>query len=241
MIVIYIILIIFSIINVIAFITSLSKKCHEHLKYYEHLQNLPSFNLKQMDGSYINNKKWEVNEQEELFKYLKPTDKILQLGGNIGASCILADKIGCKKNVCVEPNPKVAKFLKDNKKLTNSKFKIIEGVITDSKRNIYMELPNNTNNNQWGIQTGTSGNFKCNKFKLKDIEKDGEFNVLFADCEGCLPEFLKEYKDHKWELIIFEKDNANNVDYSIVETIAKRNNLQKIKDGFITVFKSNYR
>ena len=73
------------------------------------------------------------------------------------------------------------------------------------------------------------------------IEKDGEFNVLFADCEGCLPEFLKEYKDHNWELIIFEKDNANNVDYSIVETIAKRNNLQKIKDGFITVFKSNYR
>ena len=44
------------------------------------------------------------------------TTNILQLGGNIGGSCIYVDKIIKKNNInlCVEPNSKVIKTLIKN-------------------------------------------------------------------------------------------------------------------------------
>ena len=54
---------------------------------------IPKFKLYNLKGKLIKNSKWEFKEQKLLNKYLKPSDNVLQLGGNIGTSCILVDKI----------------------------------------------------------------------------------------------------------------------------------------------------
>jgi FkbM family methyltransferase len=182
--------------------------------------------LKQYSSeSEISNKKWELNEQLGLIRYINSEDYVLQLGGNIGASCITVYKqCNPKRNVCVEPNNKLIPILTENINKHSKGIEIINGIITNSDKPNYLEYGEGPN--LWGGNT-----LKKNKkaqlvknIRLEDLEKEHQpFNVLFADCEGCLPIFLKEYHDHHWDLIIYEPDA--DVNYDIVEKIAKLNNL----------------
>ena len=84
--------------------------------------NMPiKFKLYNMKNELLENTNWEYGEQLLLEKYLNKNDNILQLGGNIGGSCIMADKLLDKNNIniCVEPNKEIINTNK-NKKYTNS-------------------------------------------------------------------------------------------------------------------------
>ena len=113
------------------------KKSLNNLKEFELFNDLKEFEFYDINNKKHKNTNWslEVEEQLALQKYLQKNDYILQLGGNIGLSCIMADKIlNNKKNICVEPHPKVIPILKKNKILNNSKFQIIKGAITKKKK-----------------------------------------------------------------------------------------------------------
>lgn len=76
--------------------------------------NVPSYTLKTANGT-ISNHKWEFSEQKALATVLKDGDRLLQLGGNAGASCITADKVAkLSANVCVEPSTNILPILRDN-------------------------------------------------------------------------------------------------------------------------------
>mgnify|MGYP001374106055 CR=1 FL=1 len=67
-----------------------------------------------MKNEKIKNIDKEFSEQKLLSKYVKKDNNVLQLGGNIGSSCIYVDKIleNDNINICVEPHPKIIEIFK---------------------------------------------------------------------------------------------------------------------------------
>lgn len=183
--------------------------------------------------AYIPNIFWEPEEQYFLNKYLNKNDIVLQLGGNVGTSCIFVDKIVDQKDkqICVEPNLGIIKLLEENKTKNNSKFQIIDGAITN-KTNIY--LNDNGSDDIEFTTTDKSTNIKLKTYRLDSL---GDFNVIFADCEGCLVEFIKEYPEvlTKVNKIIYERDNKD-VSYNYIENLFKENTFIQREKGFVCVW-----
>ena len=175
----------------------------------------------------IKNTDWELNEQKTLLKYVKDGDKILQLGGNIGASCITLDRERTlARNTCVEPNDDIVPILQKNVDTNANNVEVIHGIITNDVKNTYLHKGDGPN--MWGanIIEEKDGGQLVNMVSLDKLEEDKPaFNVLFADCEGCLPKFMKEYHSHEWDAIIYEPDFGDDVDYSIIQDIASINGL----------------
>lgn len=203
---------------------------------YTYDGNNLKFKLYNINGNLIKNEEWEYYEQKLLIKYLKRNDNILQLGGNIGASCIMADKLLNRNslNICVEPNNKVINTLEKNKKYHNSKFKIIYGVISDREG---LKLSNEGEKdefNYWGSKITEGKGQMVKSFRLNNIENINKINVLFADCEGCLESFMDEYEHFlkQLRLVIYEADQTHICNYKKIEKILKKNNFKNIEvDG----------
>ena len=127
--------------------------------------------LVNMEGTLTRSNCWEVPEQQALCQYVRPDDRIFEMGGNIGTSCIAADRLvgGMEgRVVCVEPNNVVAKVLNENRNRTNSKFHIVQGAITkDGPEDCNISLsPCRTNNCQDAyIMPGREGQpIQCHRF-----------------------------------------------------------------------------
>jgi len=192
------------------------------------------FNLYNLKDKLIKNKNWEYEEQYLLGKYLKPTDNVLQLGGNIGASCIYADKIIKKdnKNICVEPNDKIMKTLEKNKNYNNCHFDIVHGVISDEndlKLNDTNEL---MDNNYWSSHISDKGDKPVKSYPLMKLNGADKINVLFADCEGCLEKFVDEYEIflNQLRLIIYEIDAGSPCNYQKIENIFRKHNFVNVEN-----------
>lgn len=187
--------------------------------------------------SYIPNILWEPDEQYFLNKYIHKNDIVLQLGGNVGTSCIFVDKIVKQRHrqICVEPNLEIIKLLQENKYNNNSKFKIIDGVITD-KTDMYLQ---NTGIDDIAFETTeTKKNSDSLTLKTYRLDSLGNFNVIFADCEGCLVNFIKEYPNVLLHInkIIYEKDNSEKYSYDSIENLFKTNNFTQLEEGFVCVW-----
>jgi hypothetical protein len=126
----------------------------------------PTFTLSNVKGEIVSNKNYEFPEQGLLYEFLDKDDIVLQLGGNIGTSCIFADKILDKKDkqLCVEPNNELMDVLQKNKKLNNAHFNIINGIVSNKvcsyKKNpadenlvgvSFTALPNNYRHQEEGM------------------------------------------------------------------------------------------
>ena len=83
------------------------------LCFFRHNDSLlPVYDLYDYNGNIIKNTEHEVSEQKILRDTIRTGDRVLQLGGNIGASCITASKINkLDKNDCVEPQSNLIPIL----------------------------------------------------------------------------------------------------------------------------------
>ncbi len=219
-------------------------------KYLPWRFQLPLIKLKKKlldkNGKEINPFHYEQFEQYLVFKYIKPDDVVLELGARYG---IVSNTINLLLNnktnhVVVEPDKTIIPSLKLNKKIFNSKFKICDKAISNTKNLYYInqgigsyttnKIPNDKSINYKKIKTISSHDF-FKKYPLK-------FNVLIVDCEGCLLEFLNEnlFLLDQIELIIFEKDWDTRINYSKVYKILTKNNFIKefqiFKTGFQQVW-----
>jgi len=201
------------------------------------------FKLYDMKNELLENTNWEYGEQLLLEKYLNKNDNILQLGGNIGGSCIMADKILDKNNIniCVEPNKEIIDTLHKNKKYTNSNYTIVEGIISN-KNNLKLSTTNETiDTNYWGSFVSNEGNIDIKSYSLKSIPNIEKINVLFADCEGCLESFIDEYEYFlkQLRLVIYEADQPHICDYDKIKNILIKNNFKNIGDEYLFVWIKN--
>tara|TARA_Y100000389_G_scaffold174968_1_gene185349 strand:- start:15144 stop:16259 length:1116 start_codon:yes stop_codon:yes gene_type:complete len=190
-------------------------------------KSLPQFNLEDTKGKTMSNKDYEIDEQILLYKWVSKDDSVLQLGGNIGTSCILVDKIPSRNkksiNVCVEPNGALIPLLEKNKNKNKANFVIIDGAVSKNKD---MMLVESDDVNKWGSVTVDKNNktkiqtkaTKVKTYDFDDLNKKYKFTVLFADCEGCLEPFLKDYPHALKHIkkVIFEKDQEETCDYDFV-------------------------
>ena len=180
---------------------------------------MKTFHLENLNGEKIKNTSYEVEEQKLLSTHAKDGDRILQMGGNIGTSCIAASlSANLRRNICVEPSTRILPLLRKNTKDFN--VEVVEGIVADKCDNLRLHgVGEDTSKNDWGASIGndkTGQPVQCTS--LGDLTPEDGFSMVFADCEGCFPDFIQNYQeDLKKQPIhtyIFEKDG--NVDYSKV-------------------------
>ena len=188
-----------------------------------------TFQLEDINGNTIENTSYEVSEQMNLQDVLRDGDAVLQLGGNIGTSCVFASKHKTlSKNVCVEPNSTVLNTL--NKNTQGLGIDVFHGIIANNCDNMTLQgAGTDAGNNDWGAFVSTDGSgqpISC--APLTSVSPDIGFDVLFADCEGCLPDFIETYKEEintkhpNLRSVIYERDGQ--VDYSGVDSWLRENN-----------------
>jgi len=191
---------------------------------YNKLYNIHN-KLKLINGS-LNE---EIPEQLIVIQYIKPNDKVLELGGNYGRlSCVIAHILKNNNNlVVVETNNEYIKLLKENRDINKFNFKIENCAISKSElylnESITKPINEITSFINWDpIKTITWNNFK-NKYNIN-------FNVLVVDCEGALyyilkdePKFLENFKK-----IIIENDFINIKHKEFVDNKFKLYNFIKV-------------
>ena len=184
--------------------------------------------------------KYEFLEQYLTNKWIKEDDIVLELGSRLGiVSLTINSRLKNKYNhVVIEPNKKIIDSLTYNKDSFGAKFQICTMVISKKSLKYIIEKdqlgnytientenPENTDKNNV-IETIAPQKF-FEQYKLK-------FNVLVADCEGCLEQFLNENETllEQLNLIIFEKDNVERCNYKKIFDLLRKYNFTFI-DGLI--------
>ncbi len=176
-------------------------------KKYGNFEN--EFKFYNENNELIDHKSAEVTEQELAKKYIDENDKVLELGARYGTvSCLVNSKLKNKKDhYVVEPDKKVWSSLDKNKKINNSEFTIIKGII--GKTNMKME------GDGYGIRSVPSDNPDIELYSIPDVD----FNTLIVDCEGCFENFYNENKDFVKGLnkIMYETDYGDKCDYNYIK------------------------
>lgn len=169
----------------------------------------------------------ELPEQKMAVQYLTGTEKVLEIGGNIGRnSLVIASLLNDSKNlVTLETDTTISYQLLENRKSNNFEF-IIENAAL-SKRKLIQKgwdtIPSDT------ILDGYTSVNTITLQELKDKYKIN-FDTLVLDCEGAfyyilmdIPEILDNIK-----LIIMENDYFNIEHKHYVDNILKNNNFEII-------------
>lgn len=187
--------------------------------FIEFIKDHTFYNEKNKKIDHQNN---EIDEQYQAYKFIKPEDIVLELGGRYGSVSVVINKLVKDKNshVVVEPDENVLPALEKNKKLNQCDFNICPKFISNKSKKIIYD--------GYGTRIEDSDDNKINnnqQISYKEFKElyPQKFNALVADCEGCLGEFLETMKDDFNSLtkIIYEEDQPHMCDY------------QKIKDKLI--------
>jgi len=175
---------------------------------------LNKFKYYDENGKKIDHLKNELDEQLDALEYIEPTDIVLELGGRYGTvSTVIAYKQNNNGNlIVIEPDKQIINSLENNKKINNANFTIINKYISNDDKKLILDgygtkLVKETFSNE--VSKITYNDFK-KQYPLK-------FNVLIADCEGCLCDFIKIIGDdiNNYNKILFEADQKELCNYKI--------------------------
>ena len=148
---------------------------------------------------------YEIQEKLLINKYLKENDMILELGGNVGVISNLINRIlKIKTNhIVFEPNPALIKYLRENKDLNDSKYVVVNGVISKQK-NIEFYISENILSSSSKIVTNKKINPKS--YLINEIEKkyDIKFNTLVMDIEGAEIDLIIDFDLSNFKKLIIE-------------------------------------
>ena len=186
----------------------------------------------------INTARRELPEQKLANHFVKGDDSVLELGARYGSvSVVINKKLNDKKRqLSVEPDERVWDALEKNKSENNCEFAILKGFISNKKLSLI-----NTDKYAGGY---ASTSIEDNNSNIKSVELDYysnyKFNVLIADCEGFLEEFIDENEEFikSLRLIIFEADYGKKCNYRKIRKFLKDNNFKLILSGHQNVFLS---
>ena len=192
-----------------------------------------------MNNNKVDIQKLEKPEQELAKKYIKKDDVVLELGARYGSvSCVINNILSNKNNqVVVEPDFRVWGALEKNKRINYCNFNIVKGFISNKK----LDLINlDYYHGGYGATSIENNSTIIPSYTLEEIKNKYNliFNVLFADCEGFLEQFLKENLNilDNLRLIIFEEDYPQKCNYKKIKIILKNKNFKQLLDGFHNVW-----
>lgn len=185
------------------------------IKGIETFINITDFKHVDEKGNKLNHLELELDEQEMALEFIKPEDVILELGARYGTVSVIMAKIVENKGklVAVEVDKSIIPALEENRRANNVYFEICDKIISNKPMKIvynhygtYIEQ-NDTDDNNTRI---TYDEFK----RLYPYN----FNVLVADCEGCIEYFLEMMGDdlHNYNKILFEADYPDRCNYDKV-------------------------
>jgi FkbM family methyltransferase len=186
-------------------------------------------------GVIINHFQSERKEQFAALKYIKSQDRVLELGARYGSVSCVIDKILIDGSnlVSVEPDETVWKALKRNRDINECRFNIVEGLVSKKLYSLKRD--------GYATTTYFDINSKIPHFELSQIEErfNIKFNVLVADCEGCLNQFMKENPKFISELdtLMYEKDFANKCNYEEIQNILKELGFTRVQNEHMKVYK----
>jgi FkbM family methyltransferase len=133
----------------------------------------------------------EIPEQEMALRYIKPTDSVLEIGGNIGRnSCLIGTILDDDRRLVVlESNPNHARELIHNRNRNGFTFHVEPSALSNVK----------LIQKGWDTYVHTTpdipaGFIPVPTIKLSDLRAkyQQKFNVLVADCEGALYQILQD-------------------------------------------------
>lgn len=148
----------------------------------------------------------EYEEQFMIVRFVRPFDRVLELGGNIGrSSCVIASVLSDSSNLVVfEPDPKTAQALRHNRDMNGFQFHIETRAL--SKRPLMQA--------GWTTQPAPINSVPPGWKRVATVawpqvlDTHKRFDTLVCDCEGALyqivkdePGFLKNFKT-----VIIEND-----------------------------------
>lgn len=177
--------------------------------------------------------KEEVPEQQLAVWYVQPSDVVLELGARYGSvSCVVNAKLADPTmHVAVEPDSTVWKALETNKEKNGAKFRIFKGTV--GLKGTVMGVSQG-----YGTQfvEATDGGTTLSHSTVADFGLP--FNVLIADCEGCLPGFFRDFPEMYDQLstVMFEADAG--ADYSGVRQQLQTHGFTPMLQGFQNVWVS---
>jgi FkbM family methyltransferase len=182
--------------------------------FMEFIKNHIFYNEK---DEVIDHKNNEIDEQYQAYKFIKPKDVVLELGGRYGTVSVVINKMveGNDSHVVVEPDENIIPSLEKNKKINKSNFTILPKFISNKNKKIIYD--------GYGTRVEDSEKDEGNNKKISYQEfremYPQQFNVLVADCEGCLCEFLEMMGDDFQHLtkVIFEADQTHLCDYEKIK------------------------
>ena len=184
---------------------------------------------------------YEDDEVTLLRAFIQEADKVIELGGRLGkSSCVINKLLKTKRHhVVIEPNKSVLNLLETNRDNNNCKFQILDKILGNGtdKFNLHSYHAGKPNKFSISTQTKLSNNSDadvdsitysdvCKKYKII-------FNVLVADCEGCLEYVVRSNETMliNMRMVIFEKD-GDCCDYSYVSKKLKESGLTEVTRPF---------
>ena len=167
--------------------------------------------------------KEELPEQKMVVKYLSGTEKVLEIGGNIGRNTLVIASILQDHNnlVSLECSENIAKQLTENRDLNNFNFHI-ECSALSNRRLIQKDwdtFPSETLKSGYSWVNTISLNELKNKYNI-------EFNTLVLDCEGAFYYILMDMPEilNNINLIIMENDYNDISHKNYIDEILTQNN-----------------
>jgi FkbM family methyltransferase len=190
----------------------------------------------------------ELPEQKMVTRYLTGTEKVLEIGGNIGRnSLIIAAILQDSTNLVVlESDANIANQLTENKILNNFNFHVESSALSNRKliQQGWETKPSDT------LQTGYKWAKTITLENLK-TKYNIEFDTLVLDCEGSFYYILMDMPEllNNINLIIMENDYHNIEHKNYIDGILKKNNFSvdytecggwgPCYDNFFEVWKKN--
>lgn len=186
-------------------------------------------------GEVVDHKNVERSEQLDAYMFVPKDATVLELGARWGTvSCMINRMLkDPRKHLAVEPDATVIPALIDNKKRAKAQFIIWNGAV--SKKPLRMDR------SEYDAQTipaKDGGNVKVASLSQLQQKYKMKFDVLVADCEGCLCSFFKENDPIQFRMIMFEKDYPQSCDYKKIDRMLAQKGFVMIKNELNVVERS---
>ena len=200
-----------------ASLKAIERRAEEEVQKLWAPRPLPRFALTTGTGAHVRNSEWEYTDQLLIFRYMRPNDRALMLGGNIGGACVAMSAVAIDSThiACVEPNGALLPRLDLNRARSNASFRIVHGVIVQRAQSeatfltkcdgVDMGTCGRTHSPQPGSSAASSAasSVRVPHVTMQELEAPlcgtggvggpsaHRFTYVHLDCEGCACSFFR--------------------------------------------------